>query len=217
MTLDTFMMDVYNTFDYMADKAIQQLINENSDSWKAYNECQAKENSNFNDTNEEPLHYLIRTQESSRYMTDIMYRTEEMIAFLEMKVVYSYKHFEIGIKRLISLAYPEIDMSGFFRWKELNRFLISKAINIKDISNYREVNELRIVNNEVKHSGKLGEEIKEISEFKSHDSIQFDPLDRFYRRVKMAPHQFLGSLNAAFVNQLYPNVPNSCFGNEKNH
>ena len=36
MTLDTFMMDVYNTFDYMADKAIQQLINENSDSWKAY-------------------------------------------------------------------------------------------------------------------------------------------------------------------------------------
>jgi len=50
MMLDTFMIDVQNNFDYMADKAIEQLKNENAKSWEAYNASQAKENANVDRT-----------------------------------------------------------------------------------------------------------------------------------------------------------------------
>src|SRR5262245_1885833 len=87
MSLDTLLMDVYNPMQYAADNAINKREDENAKSFKLYNRLEEEEKLKAGSLEqEEPLDYLLRSQESSRVMMDIVYRTEEMIALVEMKI-----------------------------------------------------------------------------------------------------------------------------------
>jgi hypothetical protein len=205
LALDTFLIDVYSTFEYAADNAIEKLEKENAKSFNLNNRLEEQQKLIENRLeDEEPLDYLLRTQESSRVMMDIVYRTEEMIALVEMKIIYAYKHLEINIKRLISLAYPEVKTKDLFKADKLHKLLISKGIDVTKFNGLKELRELRLVNNMIKHSGKIESEIKAIPEFLNYESVQFGPLHLFYERIKKTPMEFLKALNIIVVNQLYP-------------
>jgi len=136
-------------------------------------------------------------------MAGIIYITEQMISFTEMRIIFAYKHLEINIKRLLRLAYENVDVKMLSNWENLKNFLKSKSIDVTNLSGYSEVNELRLVNNQVKHSDVLKKEVKLIPEFVGSDSIQLDPLERFYNRVKQTPLAFLKSLTGAVYRNLY--------------
>lgn len=123
-----------------------------------------------------------------------LYVEDELLALLEMKIIYAFKHLEINLKKLLSYAYYEFPRSKP-KWYEMEEFLKKKDINVKDISGYSEVNELRLVNNSLKHSHQsIDRSIMPIQEFQNGSIQNFDSLENFYSRIEDDPSQFFCAL-----------------------
>lgn len=132
------------------------------------------------------------------------YRDDKQLALSEMIIVYNYKEYEINVKRLLKLSYGE-NGKGFFQYQHLLKFLESKEIDITKISGVKEVNELRLLNNHIKHSNSriVGNKIKNIPEFKGKDYIDSDDINKFYNRIKDFPLIFLDALSEEISNDLF--------------
>ncbi|MEN5436709.1 hypothetical protein ABE545_23975 [Sphingobacterium faecium] len=128
---------------------------------------------------------------------------EHLIALSEMKVVYLFKNVEITIKYLIHKAYPEIDTRDFFQWNNINSYFKSINIKISDFNGYTEVNELRKVNNNIKHKNIINEEITKIKEFIGERQFTYQNLDDFVIRIKPKVQNFIKLLGDAIINDLY--------------
>lgn len=207
ISLDTFAFDKENNFDFSAGKVIQELKNENKKSFKEYNSLneiykktseKQEEHSEGNKNSEISLMRQIHG-----HFIDITYREDELFAFSEMKIIYAFKHLEINIKRLINSAYPGSSNKGFYRWDNLIDFLNSKSIIADKLVGFKEINQLRIVNNALKHSATINEQTLKIPEFKRKASFSYIELDLFYERIKPFPTKFLSSLSAAIYDELY--------------
>lgn len=122
----------------------------------------------------------------------------------EMNIVYSYKEFEINVKRLLGGAYNK-KSEGLYNWHELKAFLKSKNIKLSDLEGYNEVNQIRKVNNHIKHSAdnKIDDKIKGIEEFKDCKYLRYYELDDFFERVKNSPYVLLESLAEAICKDLF--------------
>jgi regulator of sigma D len=74
-------------------------------------------------------------------------------------------------------------------------FLKKRNISVKEITGYSEVNELRLVNNSLKHSYQSGDKsVTEIEEFKNGSIQNFESLDNFYNRIMDYPSLFFFEL-----------------------
>lgn len=135
---------------------------------------------------------------------DIEISESKLLAISEMNIVYLYKDFEINLKRLLVAAY-NINAKRLYKWHEVVNFLKSKKIPIKNISNESEIEELRHLNNFLKHSHatKVSEEIKKIQEFKNKEKINYTLLNDFFDRVVNAPTFFLKDLSEKIYDDLY--------------
>lgn len=141
------------------------------------------------------IEFKLRNIKSKKYDLFILY---------ELKVIYAYKYFEIRLKKLLSQAYPNELISEIHRWDNLKKFLEKKGISVKNITNFKEVDELRNTNNNFKHSGNIvKDEIKNIPEFKSKEFLKYEDLEKFYDRVKTSPKAFLKSLSDTIIDDLY--------------
>lgn len=123
-----------------------------------------------------------------------LYVEDELLALLEMKIIYAFKHLEINTKKLLFHSYNELP-NPKPKWHEMIDFLKKKNISIKDIPGYSEVNELRLVNNSLKHSYQSADKsIMEIEEFKNGSIQNFESLDNFYNRIMDYPSLFFCDL-----------------------
>jgi len=203
--LDTFTLDVYNMFDATSDQAITKLKDEYRTLWLKYNDAKkisdAKPKSEAVD-DQSVVDELIGEQDAGYYMMDIIYCHDEMISFFEMKIIYAFKHVEINIKRLISASYSDAQIKNFFQWNNLIGFLKTKMIKLEELSGYQEINQLRQVNNVVKHGADV-EDLEKIIEFKNQKAIKYESLEAFYQRIKEAPIKFLSALSGAIYAELY--------------
>ena len=73
---------------------------------------------------------------------ELYFKEEEMYALFETKIIYAFKHFEIYTKRLLSLAYPDVNSRKLFNWQNLIEYLKLRNIDIKKIEGYEEVDQL---------------------------------------------------------------------------
>jgi len=74
-------------------------------------------------------------------------------------------------------------------------FLKKKNITVKEVDGYTEVNQLRLVNNSLKHSHQsVDKSLMEIEEFKNGSIQNFESLDSFYERVIESPSLFFCDL-----------------------
>jgi hypothetical protein len=80
---------------------------------------------------------------------------------------------------------------------KLNHFLKSKMIVPGDLANYKEIKQLKDVNNHIKHSGESTEKIQYILEFSKKDSFHLENLKVFYTRIREAPTIFINSLKGS--------------------
>src|SRR5436190_1315431 len=107
-----------NRFDYIADEAIMRLETEIEKSCEAYSQLESirqNEPEKWKRMEREAHERdMDLSGEFNSYALDTVYRTEEMIVLMEMKVIYAWKHLEIYIKKLISEAYPEINTKDFY-------------------------------------------------------------------------------------------------------
>jgi hypothetical protein len=110
---------------------------------------------------------------------------EELMAISELKIIYGFKQIEIALKKFLLIFEDGIDLKSVQRWDDLKRHFNQMDVKISEVSNYKEINELRQVNNALKHSHKVTESVKTMSivEFKDKDYFTHDSLLNFYNRV----------------------------------
>ena len=128
------------------------------------------------------------------HIESALYVEDELLALLEMKIIYAFKHLEINIKKMIFHFYNELPNSKP-KWHEMIDFLKKKNISINEIKEYKEVNQLRLVNNSLKHSHQsVDKSLTEIEEFKNGSIQNFESLESFYERVVESPSMFFCDL-----------------------
>ena len=123
-----------------------------------------------------------------------MFIEDELFALIEMKIIYAFKHLEINIKKMIRHYYNELPTSKP-KWHEIERFFKRQNISLNKIQGFQEVDELRLVNNSLKHShDNIDQSIMKIEEFKNGSIQSFETLDKFYERIEDFPALFFTSL-----------------------
>ncbi|GAA4277570.1 hypothetical protein [Aquimarina mytili] len=131
------------------------------------------------------------------------YLEQQLMAVYEVKIIHLYKSLEINVKRLLKAAYNKTS-KDLYRWSTLTGFLNSKEIDYKKIKGYVEVNQLREVNNTLKHWTREGDsKIGHIEEFKEVDGYSEESLRKFYTRIRNFPIQWLLGLRDAIYEELY--------------
>ena len=205
--LATFSHDAYNRFDSVADQAIRQLEKENEKTGEDYNTWEKLKEEDPEKWNQLKEKYERKDMDFEGMvdgmMIDVIYRTEEMIVLMEMKIIYAWKHLEIHIKKLIATAYPGTDIKPFYQWSNLVAFLKSRMIAIEGLDNYTEIIQLQQVNNKAKHTDNIHEHLQHIPEFRGEYAASYENFADFYKRVKDAPQKFLTALSKAIFQELY--------------
>jgi hypothetical protein len=120
-------------------------------------------------TNQEYKEFLLVSIENDQY-----YLEESVKLSHRLAIVALYIKMELRIKAICRLAFPEFDASKLYRIHYLKKKLKHRGVKIKDLPSYEGFDELRCINNDLKHgdvvgvelatySGwTLGEELKEI-------------------------------------------------------
>lgn len=128
---------------------------------------------------------------------------EHLSVLSEMKIVYLFKSLEINIKSLIKIAYPEAKTKEFFQWESILSYFKNKDILISTLDGYNEVNDLRKVNNNIKHNNLIGADINNIKEFSGEAYFTYSNIDSFYNRVKPKIQIFISELGQQIIKDLY--------------
>lgn len=194
----------YDSFGILIIDPIEEYQNE----LKQFEDRLRKQNKKI-----EKKHQLIGNyaDEEILLMIDEMLYLEDQInqhrfhlnSLVGMKVVFLYSTVEKNIKFLINVAYPSIDVKPFFRWKNIVTFFEAKGIRLSEIEGYEDCIDLRKLNNRIKHSGEINDEIKKIREFHDKKSIEFEEVQNFYDRVIKKTPEFVRGLKNKIKKDLF--------------
>ncbi|GAA4883973.1 hypothetical protein GCM10023311_02850 [Flaviramulus aquimarinus] len=187
-----------NKFDGAVNDLIEELKLEREKQYNDYKYWNELETSNT-----EKFNYLDELANQTGHSINIqiredietaMFIKDELTALFEMKIIYAFKHLEINIKKLILHHYKELPTSKP-KWYDIQRFFKKQNIPLNKIQGYTEVNELRLINNSLKHSHEsVDPEILKIKEFKNGSFQNFETLESFYERVENYSAIFFTSL-----------------------
>lgn len=100
----------------------------------------------------------------------------------KMKIVFLYIKIEHTYKEIVKIAYPELKSSKcLYNFENLKSFFESKNIKLTFIENFQVIDEIRLVNNEIKHSaGKIQEQkVLKIDEFSQSEEFSRNSLTLF--------------------------------------
>lgn len=133
---------------------------------------------------------------------NLVFLEKELKVLTEMKLVYAYKSFEFHLKFLLKSYYPELKKSELYKWDTVLDFLKSKNIDPKKINCFKEIDELRNINNAIKHSSITNSRILPI-EFKDESHITYKNILAFYNRIENCGTEFFKSLNEFIKVDIY--------------
>lgn len=190
--LDSYLEDYEfpNLEDFLKD-AIDALHKQLKKAGKEYEEAVEKEaNEEYSDV------YF--------YMDEIFSIQDRLLSVYEMIIVNDYKEFELVLKRLLkaSLDFDEKDFRSFDNLKHL---LKGKGIKFSEVNNYNDINDLRKVNNHIKHTkiNEIPDELKQILEFRKAENLSYLELMQFHRRIKNLRYNFIFDLKEKIYSYLY--------------
>jgi hypothetical protein len=193
-------------FDNAIQSAISKLKKEIDENQSHYQELENKREQLSDEyqesgiPNEEDVHVLEELGDCSMH---IGWLQENLCSISEMKIVNLYKSLEIDTKHILTQIYENTDTKQFFRWDSLIGFLRTNDIEPKNLTGYRETNQLRLVNNQIKHGGILKDDIKQITEFTSVQNFTFDSLESFLNRVEQPVNDYFTSLSKKVFDDKY--------------
>ncbi len=84
----------------------------------------------------------------------------EELAF-ELAIIALYKHIETKTKRAALVAFPDLSQESVMRMRapKLEETLREGGVSIREIEHFEDFNELRLINNSLKHSGVVSDEL----------------------------------------------------------
>jgi len=138
------------------------------------------------------------------YYLDTEFLEDKLTALSEMNIVYAYKDFEINVKKLLESTY-KIGVKEFYKWESILSFLKSKGIKPSTLKGFEEIDQLRQLNNHIKHctSQSITPKINNIQEFKDLRYLRHYELTEFFNRINNYPYIFLENLSAEIYKNLY--------------
>lgn len=159
--------------------------------------------------NGEDVFSRLETGKSNEYSIDKLteysqereWVNDQLIALNEMKIIYLFKNLEISMKSLIKVAYPKVNVSNFFKWDSMKTFFDEKEIKLYTLEGYQEVIQVKKVNNNIKHTDELTNEISKIPEFET--GMESEDLELFFLRVKSKVAIFQNELSQAVIKELF--------------
>ncbi|WP_179334735.1 hypothetical protein [Winogradskyella costae] len=139
------------------------------------------------------------------YIEDEIFSIQDrLLSIYEMIIVNDYKEFELILKRLLkaSLDFEEKDFRSF---NNLKPILKDKGIKFSEVKSYNDINDLRKVNNHIKHSKivQIPNDLKQILEFKNEEKLSYLELMQFHKRVKDLRYGFISDLKEKIFSHLY--------------
>jgi|SRR5690554_1532363 len=190
--LDSYLEDYeFPDLEELLKDAIQKLHADLKEAGKEYEEAVEKETNNeYSDV---------------PYVVDEIFSIQErLLSVYEMIIVNDYKEFELIIKRLLK-ASLDFDEKDFRSFENLKPLLKSKGISLAKVDNYNDINDLRKVNNYIKHSKirEIPDDLKQIKEFRSTKNLSYLKLMLFHQRVKDLRYNFIFDLKGKIYSYLY--------------
>lgn len=91
----------------------------------------------------------------------------------ELTIIALYKKVEITTKKAIKILYPNIEQKNLYRIDFLKQQLKNHGIDIVTFTNYKAMNELRLLNNCIKHSGLVNNELAEYNGWIEGKSLNY--------------------------------------------
>lgn len=136
---------------------------------------------------------------------DMQVLEEQQLSLASMRLVYLYKNFEILLKDIIAECFPDVNKRELFQWDNVKSILNSYGVKFGEVAEYQRINEIRIVNNNIKHSNEIDESTKKqnITEFENKEYFDFDSLNSFYSRLNDKPRIFINSMAEKLIGYLY--------------
>ncbi len=107
-----------------------------------------------------------------------------------------FAEFEIQLKRVLDIASLGEVQGGFFRWREVERFLRDRNIDPRMLGGYAGVTELRLLNNAIKHAGCVG---RELTRFGYQLDTLIPELCSTFDRLSTACGEFLADVCKAII------------------
>lgn len=117
----------------------------------------------------------------------------------ELAIIALYKKIEITTKKILKITYPEIDRKKLYKFQELKKTLKDKEIDIENLNYYLAMDELRCLNNSIKHSGEVSNELAKYAGWNENERI--DNLQEAYKRLAPKCNDYINELLNQFINQ----------------
>jgi len=194
----------FNSFEDASANAFETLIKKYVDSKSELIELYKKLSiSNEDDQGISTPQNIEMFKEMKDLLFEELLSIEHLNALSEMTVVYLFKSFEITMKTLIHTAYPKINTKDFYQWDNMVSYFKSINIKISDFDGYKEVLELKKVNNMIKHNNTINNEINEIKDFTGETQFTFKNISNFNERIKPKIQNFIKLLGQGIINDLF--------------
>ncbi|MCD9530071.1 hypothetical protein [Photobacterium carnosum] len=134
-----------------------------------------------NDANlsDDEKHYLIDSLSDEHFLSE---KTTELAG--EMLIVAFYKTIEIEIKDMMKFSelFTVQELLSLYRIRELKRHVASKITDIEQLDGFTQYDELRCINNCIKHSGKVNNELAAYPNWTEGNKLE--SLEDSYWRLK---------------------------------
>ena len=155
----------------------------------------------FDSKNKIPdLDFISKLDTSQRILNELNWVSDHLKILTEMRIIHLFKSVELNLKSIIKIAYPKTESKYFYNWENLNSFFKSLEINYSKCEGYNEVNDLRKVNNSIKHNSTFSYEIKNILEFKNNSEIiNYKNYNKFYNRVITFANIYVKKISEAII------------------
>lgn len=152
---------------------------------------------NTSDSNEKEM--LIELADDDLFLADLTTELAE-----EMIIIALFKTLEISIKKMAigSELFTEDEVKSFYNFASLKKLIKRDICDITNLSNYNAYNELRCINNCVKHSGLVSSELATFSCWSGKEGDKIENLYSHYCRLKNECFFFLDELQKQIINNI---------------
>lgn len=197
-SLETYADQLSNPFEPVVDKLIESHLGRIKGLKKTESQLETKIAKT-----KKPVVFQELLLKQSNVIGESNWLIDEIVALAEMKIIHAFKFFETKMKRVLKASMGEENTKDLHRWDAIKSFFKTKNIDIEGLKGYKEINQLREVNNAIKHSDEYTDRLVSVPEFAASKEVSFDSLHRFYNRTKNAPANFLHEPCLAISSELY--------------
>jgi hypothetical protein len=126
---------------------------------------------------------------------------DESIALAnELSIVALYKNVEISTKRAVTTTFADVSARSLFKIRDMKDALKRKGIDIEKLPSFPAFDELRCINNDVKHNGKVSSELAQYAGWMLGKDLEH--LDIAYDRLAPGAASYVRELVGELLKQV---------------